>query len=97
MTAKKGEKTVESLIMERASLEKKLAELEVEEKKRQEEIKNKKEEVIGKALARHFSTAEHRELLQQILEKTLTKKSDRQLFGLEPLPRKKKKAGKEKE
>lgn len=88
MPAKKTGKTVESLILERAALEKKLAALEVEEKSRQEEIKQKKEEIIVKALLKYFSSADQREALQQILRKTLTKKGDRQLFGLEPLPRK---------
>ncbi len=88
MSAKKTGKTVESLILERATLEKKLAALEAEEKSRQEEIKQKKEEIIGKALLKYFSSADQREALQQILEKTLTKKSDRQLFGFEPIPRK---------
>lgn len=91
MPAKKTGKTVESLILERATLEKKLAALEVEEKSRQEEIKQKKEEIIGKALLKYFSSADQREALQQILKKTLAKKSDRQLFGFEPIPRKKEK------
>jgi len=91
MAAKKTGKTVESLILERATLEKKLAALGVEEKSRQEEIKQKKEEIIGKALLKYFFSADQREALQQILKKTLTKKSDRQLFGFEPIPRKKEK------
>lgn len=85
MVARKGPKTIESLIQERASLEKRLAELEEEEKKRQGEIKKKKDEIISKALLKHFSGAEQRESLNQILDKVLTKKGDRQLFGLAPL------------
>ena len=67
MAAKKTGKTVESLILERATLEKKLAALGVEEKSRQEEIKQKKEEIIGKALLKYFFSADQREALQQIL------------------------------
>lgn len=90
MAARKPGKTVESLILERVTLEKKLAALEAEEKSRQEEIKQKKGEIIGKALIKYFSGADQREALQQILKKTLTKKSERQLFGLETLPKKSK-------
>ena len=89
MATQKRPKTIEGLILERATLEKRLAELEEEEKKRQSEIRKKKDEVMSRALLKYFSSAEQREALQHILGKTLTKKGDRQLFGLDPLPPKK--------
>jgi len=88
MAAKKT-KSIADLVMEKASLEAKLAELEKEEKARGEEIEKQKEEVMARGLVKYFSQTSKKEELAQILDQTLTKKSDRQIFGLVPKERKK--------
>ena len=87
MTAK-PKKTVDDLLREKAALEAKLAELEAEEKAREEEIKQEREEVMSKGLVRYFSAPARKEELLKIMDEVLATKGDRQLFGLAPRARK---------
>lgn len=88
MVAKKT-KSIADLVKEKANLEAKLAALEKEEMARGEEIEKQKEEVMARGLVKYFSQAANKEELAKILDQTLIKKADRQIFGLPSKERKK--------
>ena len=86
--APKKQRSISDLVAEKATLEAKLAALEVEEKARGEEIEKQKEEVMARCLVKYFTQTSKKDELAKILDQTLTKKADRQIFGLAPKERK---------